>query len=645
MMKSITRIIISLMLLAWLSPMDAHAANLPGDVNNDGEVNIADVNAVINVILGSGSAQSADVNNDGEVNIADINAVIDIILGNTIPTPPETEAITVNGVSFNMVKVEGGTFTMGANDNDTEADYDEHPAHQVTLSSFSIGQTEVTQALWQAVMDFNPSSFSSAHGYADDLSRPVENVSWYDCQAFITEMTLLTGKRFSLPTEAEWEYAARGGNLSRGYKYAGSNNIDDVAWYNNTGDYMGDQTHLVATKAPNELGLYDMSGNVEEMCQDWYGEYSDEAQTNPRGPDWGPGHVIRGGNWNQDANRCRVSFRNGFDLSGSRGINTVGLRVILYKGEFNLSESALTLCVGENRSVTILNGDGEYTIEGGEEHVTYTINGNRLIVTGSQEGTTALNVTNTSTGATAVLTINVESAPAAVTETFTVNGVSFTMVEVEGGTFTMGATAEQGSAAQKDEKPAHQVTLSSYSIGKTEVTQELWQAVMGSNPSYYIGNMNRPVECVSWEDCQTFITKLNEMTGKTFRLPTEAEWEFAARGGNQSKGYRYAGSSKIDDVAWYSNTSGSVTRPVGTKCMNELGLYDMSGNVWEWCQDWYGGYSNEAQTNPTGPEEGYPYRVIRGGSWLNAATVCRVSRRGTEVQFGGVRYIGLRLAL
>jgi formylglycine-generating enzyme required for sulfatase activity len=643
MMKSITQIIISLLLLAWLSPMDAYAANLPGDVNNDGEVNIADVNAVIDVILGSGSAQSADVNNDGEVNIADINAVIDIILGGTIPNPPETESITVNGVSFNMVKVEGGTFTMGANDNDTEAEYDERPDHQVTLSSFSIGQTEVTQALWQAVMDFNPSSFSSAHGYADDLSRPVENVSWYDCQAFITEMTLLTGKTFRLPTEAEWEYAARGGNMSRGYKYAGSNNIDDVAWYNNTGDNLGDQTHLVATKAPNELGLYDMSGNVEELCQDWYGEYSDEAQTNPTGPDWGLGRVIRGGNWNQDANRCRVSFRNGIAPSG--GINTVGLRVILYKGEFNLSESALTLCVGENRSVTILNGDGEYTVEGGEEHVTYTINGNRLIVTGSQEGTTALNVTNTSTGATAVLAINVESAPAAVTETFTVNGVSFTMVEVEGGTFTMGATAEQGSAARKDEKPAHQVTLSSYSIGKTEVTQELWQAVMGSNPSYYIGNMNRPVECVSWEDCQTFITKLNEMTGKTFRLPTEAEWEFAARGGNQSNGYRYAGSHNVDDVAWYSYNSGSVTRPVGTKCMNELGLYDMSGNVWEWCQDWYGGYSNEAQTNPTGPEEGYPYRVIRGGSWLNAATVCRVSRRGSEVQFGGIRYIGLRLAL
>lgn len=193
---------------------------------------------------------------------------------------------------------------MGANDNDTEADNNERPAHQVTLSSFSIGQTEVTQALWQAVMAFNPSSFSSANGNTDDLSRPVENVSWNDCQAFITEMTLLTGKTFRLPTEAEWEYAARGGNMSRGYKYAGSNNIDDVAWYNNTGDYIGDQTHPVATKTPNELGLYDMSGNVDEMCWDLYGEYSDEAQTNPPGPEWsawGDLHVFRGGNWNNEA--------------------------------------------------------------------------------------------------------------------------------------------------------------------------------------------------------------------------------------------------------------------------------------------------------------------------------------------------------
>ena len=188
----------------------------------------------------------------------------------------------------------------------------------------------------------------------------------------------------------------------------------------------------------------------------------------------------------------------------------------------------------------------------------------------------------------------------------------FDMVYVEGGTFTMGATSEQGSDAYSDESPAHSVTVSDFYIGKYEVTQAQWRAVMGSNPSKFKGD-NLPVEQVSWNDIQKFITKLNTMTGKTFRLPTEAEWEYAARGGNQSKGYKYSGSNTLDNVAWYYN-SGGKTHPVGQKQPNELGLYDMSGNVWEWCQDWYGSYSSSSQTNPTGPSSG-SYRVLRGGDW------------------------------
>ena len=230
------------------------------------------------------------------------------------------------------------------------------------------------------------------------------------------------------------------------------------------------------------------------------------------------------------------------------------------------------------------------------------------------------------------------------TQTFTVNGVSFTMIGVEGGTFTMGATAEQGSDTESDEKPAHQVTLSDYSIGATEVTQELWQAVMGSNPSLFTGDLQRPVERVSWNDCQTFITELNQLTGKTFRLPTEAEWEYAARGGNKSRGYKYSGSNTIDDVAWYDENSGYETYPVGTKAPNELGLYDMSGNVWEWCQDWYGSYSSNAQTNPTGPISG-SYRLSRGGGWLNNAWGCRVSYRNLWNVDDRSNDLGLRLAL
>ena len=229
-------------------------------------------------------------------------------------------------------------------------------------------------------------------------------------------------------------------------------------------------------------------------------------------------------------------------------------------------------------------------------------------------------------------------------QTITVNGVSFTMIAVEGGTFSMGATSEQGSDADNDEKPVHSVALSDYYIGETEVTQELWQAVMGSNPSRFGGYPKRPVEQVSWNDCQEFIKKLNQLTGMNFRLPTEAEWEYAARGGNKSKGYKYSGGNTIGNVAWYTDNSGSRTHDVKTKQANELGIYDMSGNVYEWCQDWYGNYSSSSQTNPTGPSSG-SLRVIRGGSWSISARYCRVSDRCNFYPDFRDDDLGLRLSL
>ena len=217
------------------------------------------------------------------------------------------------------------------------------------------------------------------------------------------------------------------------------------------------------------------------------------------------------------------------------------------------------------------------------------------------------------------------------------------MVYVQGGTFTMGATSEQGSDAYDDEKPAHSVTLSSFYICKYEVTQELWQAVMGSNPSTFKGNYN-PVECVSWYDCKTFISKLNSLTGKNYRLPTEAEWEYACRGGNRSNGYKYSGSNTLSDVAWYSLNSGNKTTMVRIKSSNELGIYDMSGNVYEWCSDWYGNYSNMAQTNPTGPNSG-SNRILRGGCWYNNAKYCRSTTRYSYVPGYSSCSIGFRLCL
>ena len=219
------------------------------------------------------------------------------------------------------------------------------------------------------------------------------------------------------------------------------------------------------------------------------------------------------------------------------------------------------------------------------------------------------------------------------------------MVYMSGGTFTMGATSEQGSDAYDREKPAHSVTLSGYYIGKYEVTQELWKAVMGSNPSYYKGD-NLPVEQVSWNDVQEFLRKLNAMTGKRYRLPTEAEWEFAARGGNSSRGYKYSGGNSFGSVAWYWENSGIRTHAVGTKSPNELGIYDMSGNVWEWCQDWYNSsyYGSSPRTNPQGPNSG-SYRVCRGGGWRSSARDCRVSYRDSYTPDFRYYYLGFRLAL
>lgn len=236
---------------------------------------------------------------------------------------------------------------------------------------------------------------------------------------------------------------------------------------------------------------------------------------------------------------------------------------------------------------------------------------------------------------------------------FEANDISFKMIFVDTGTFTMGATEEQTGAAL-DESPAHQVTLTKdYYMGETEVTQALWYAVMGQKPTsdgtawyplYGLGD-NYPAYNISWNDCQEFIAKLNQLTGLTFRLPTEAEWEYAARGGNKATTQTiYSGSNTIDDVAWYSDNSSSSTHAVASKAANTLGLYDMSGNVSEWCNDWYGRYSSDAQTDPIGPESG-SLRVLRSGSYSSSDKQCRVSIR--IYGFGSHRYnsSGMRLAL
>jgi formylglycine-generating enzyme required for sulfatase activity len=227
------------------------------------------------------------------------------------------------------------------------------------------------------------------------------------------------------------------------------------------------------------------------------------------------------------------------------------------------------------------------------------------------------------------------------------------MVFVEGGTFMMGyLTSIQNP--HRDNELLHQVTLSSFRIGKYEVTQAQWEAVMGKNPSGIDYGDNYPVDNVSWDDAQEFCNRLSAATGKQYRLPTEAEWEYAARGGNQSKGYIYSGSNNLNEVGWYRENSRrndiffkgyeQSSYPVGQKLPNELGIYDMSGNLWEWCSDWYGDYPTTAQTNPKGPSSG-SHRVVRGGSWGFGEEFCYPTRSGRDRTDSRSSYYGFRVVL
>ena len=488
-----------------------------------------------------------------------------LIIERLVPDPCMVVPIN-DTLSINMMCVEGGTFRMGAMDNDEKAKDDEKPAHNVTLSyDYHIMQTEVTQGLWEAVMGEDiyvaktnmENAPKPAYVGAD---YPMYYVRMNDALEFIDKLNAMTGMHFRLPTEAEWEYAARGGNKSKGYLYAGSNNADDVGWYTGRGGL-----HRVAQLKPNELGTYDMSGNVGEMCLDYgtYGEtYKAGDAVNPRGNIRSNGNRFwRGGCYTHSKDSMRVSQRSSY--TPSWGGTWLGLRLVLAE---------------ENDFRTIRVGSSY-----------------------------------------------------------------FDMSFVKGGTFMMGSDAP---GTEADEQPVHEVTLSDYYIGQTEVTQHLWKKVMGdeNNPSAVKGN-NLPVTNITWDEAQQFVERLSELTGMRFRLPTEAEWEYAARGGQKSKGYTYAGSNDIDEVGWYNGNSSNKTHAVGQKQPNELGIYDMTGNVWEYCSDWHMPYSAQAQTNPTGAATGEKH-VLRGGCYHYDSKNCtNTNRHSYYTPDKGGASTGLRIVL
>ena len=539
-----------------------------------------------------------------------------------MPESPLT--FTVNGVSFNMIRVRAGTFTMGAADDDVEAWDDEKPAHQVIISyDYFIAETILTQALWTAVMGTTTQEEEmgtggvTGLGYGDNY--PMYPLSYYDCQEFVDSLNNITGLNFRMPTEAEWEYAARGGHLSKGYKYPGSNNPDEVAWsYAN----VPDQTvRPVKQLMPNELGLYDMAGNVWEWIYDYNRPYTADSQVNPIGELNSTRSFVRGGStYKHYTNRHnRVSCRH-VEFAKTYKNTRMGFRFVMdddCKLMGNAQQSAIydTICSGE----------------------TYTWHGKQYSKPGTYTDTLA-NIY----GCDSIVTLNLEILPDPPIS-FDVNGVKFNMVRVRAGTFTMGATPEQGKDAASDEIPAHAVTITrDYFMGETIITQALWTAVMGTTiqeeEDKSIGSKGLgygddfPMYTLSYYDCLAFVDSLNKITGLTFRLPTEAEWEYAARGGHLSRGYKYPGSNDCSEVAWNFNTDPKQQlHEVKLLKPNELGIYDMAGNTWEVMYDYKRKYTATPVSDPVGDITGQNTFIRGGSSWYDA-TYNRVSYRGMSRQ-------------
>jgi len=563
---------------------------------------------------------------------------------------------TVNEVTFNMIFVEGGTFVMGCTPEQGNCRPGERPTHKVTLSDFYMGEFQVTQELWRVVMgtsiqeqsamwfttafkkleieldtktfqDFSKVSdvstvrwppFIYSEDYLEFLNGvgahiPMYFINYSECERFCDRLNQLLanqlpeGYKFRIPTEAQWEYAARSGKMSKGFRYSGSDIIDEVAWYSANSN---DIAHEVGSKIKNELGIYDMSGNVWEWCRDIYDEhyYSHSPLVNPKGAERGKRYsiripyVLRGGSWDYGEYGCRIATRHK-DIPTAR-TKSYGFRIVL-------------------EPPSKLSGSGFFGYTGSFS-TSRLASGKNL--------------------------------------TFKVNDQKLEMVFVQGGDFEMGCASENRNC-DSIEKPAHPVSLSNYYLGKYEIPQKLWLDVMGttihqqrnlSNPNWGIYGEGEqfPMYYVSYEECIAFCERLNKMLysqlpeGYVFTIPTEAQWEYAARGGRKSKGYTYSGSNKLSQVAWWEGNSGKQARKVGLKSKNELGFHDMSGNVWEWCRDWFdsGYYSYGSTTNPQGPLSGVQ-RVLRGGSWNLETWQNRVTHRFYYEPEARSSNLGFRVAL
>ncbi|MBR4902307.1 MAG: SUMF1/EgtB/PvdO family nonheme iron enzyme [Victivallales bacterium] len=553
------------------------------------------------------------------------------------------------GALLELVRIHAGGFMMGSPENESGRERDEK-THSVKLTKdYWIGKYEVTQGQWKAVMgisldekaqQINSISGENRAGKVGD-EYPMFLVNWEDALEFCRKLTeyerisglLPDGYEYTLPTEAQWEFAARGGRRSKHCKYSGSNDSNTVAWTSENSEW---RLHPVGTKSPNELGIYDMSGNVYEMCLDQCaGNYNtkilkemnmldliddngisrnlvitDTYRDGILDPYCRNAHehirVTRGGSFNYSDNKARVADRNQCECHGY--YSDLGFRVVL---------SALP-------SETEKQGNTEQSSEPKTQQMPETI---------IDEPTKKESTVNTRT-------------------IILPNNVALELVKVKAGSFMMGSP--ESETGQGVDEIQHRVELTKdFWIGKYEVTQAQYEAVMGNNPAYFKKGSNYPVERVSWFDAMFFCKKLTEReqsigevpNGYEFTLPTEAQWEYAARGGHKSSGYHvYAGSDSIVFVTWYEKNSGRTTHPVGQKHANELKVYDMSGNVFEWCRDWYSSEKHSSTVDPVGSSSGLR-RVRRGGSWNSMSWNCRLVFRSDSSPSSRENFNGFRVVL
>ena len=676
-MKSQNILITFVAVLMFATLTQSAQAQCLADLNHDHVVDGSDLTAILSTWGTNGGSAGGDINGDGTVSGLDLAFVLSgwgvcpspawaTVLEWTPDTAVVTNdtmraAITASGLPWRvldtwtgieMILVPSGTFSMGCSASTSYAcSFIESPTHQVTLSAFYMGRYEVTQAQWTFKMGSNPSYFQ-APDYPSDISRPVERVSWDMIQGFNTA----TGLR--LPTEAEWEYAYRAGTTTAFHSYpaqpTGFNDdslLSNIAWF---GSNSGAQTHAVGGKFANGLGLHDMSGNVFEWCQDWYGPYSSGSVTNPTGPATGTYRMWRGGDHWYSSEKCRASNRS-WQWPISLG-NNIGFRVA--RNPQSAAITAITPTSGPTAggtaitiTITGINLTGATSVTvGGVAATNVVVQSATRVTAVTPAGTlgAVVSVAVTTMGGSASLasaftyvvwyTVLEQSVDAAVVTNTTMRNAitasglpwrvrdTFSNIEmllVPAGTFTMGCSPSNQWGCYSDENPTHQVTLSAFYIGRYEVTQAQWTAKMVSNPSYFSGysdSPSRPVERVSWDMIASGSASFMSLTG--LRLPTEAEWEYAYRAGTTTAYHSYPAQPTgfnndylLGSIAWYSSNPGFQTHAVGGKFANGLGLHDMSCNVQEWCQDWYDStyYASSPLTNPTGPATGWA-RLLRGGS-------------------------------